>query len=46
MATKYRFATQVIHSGQTPQSWEGATLPPTKFFGHRKQTQKFQIFCL
>jgi O-acetylhomoserine (thiol)-lyase len=24
----YRFETQVIHSGQKPQSWEGATLPP------------------
>lgn len=28
MTTKYRFATQVIHSGQDPLSWEGATLPP------------------
>jgi O-acetylhomoserine (thiol)-lyase len=25
---KYRFNTQVIHGGQSPQSWEGATLPP------------------
>ena len=24
----YRFNTQVIHVGQTPESWEGATLPP------------------
>ena len=24
----YRFDTQVIHAGQSPESWEGATLPP------------------
>jgi O-acetylhomoserine (thiol)-lyase len=24
----YRFDTQVIHAGQLPESWEGATLPP------------------
>ena len=24
----FRFDTQVIHAGQSPQSWEGATLPP------------------
>ncbi|MBA4393303.1 MAG: O-acetylhomoserine aminocarboxypropyltransferase/cysteine synthase [Desulfobacca sp.] len=28
MNTNYRFDTQVIHAGQTPASWEGATLPP------------------
>ncbi|MBI5604789.1 MAG: O-acetylhomoserine aminocarboxypropyltransferase/cysteine synthase [Deltaproteobacteria bacterium] len=25
---QYRFDTQVIHAGQSPVSWEGATLPP------------------
>ena len=25
---QYRFDTQVIHAGQSPISWEGATLPP------------------
>jgi len=24
----YRFHTQVIHAGQSPQDWQGATLPP------------------
>ncbi|MBW2622182.1 MAG: PLP-dependent transferase, partial [Deltaproteobacteria bacterium] len=24
----YRFQTQVIHAGQSPNDWEGATLPP------------------
>ena len=25
---KYRFHTQVIHAAQSPEDWEGATLPP------------------
>lgn len=28
MKTYYRFDTQVIHAGQSPSSWEGATLAP------------------
>ncbi|MEW6185972.1 MAG: aminotransferase class I/II-fold pyridoxal phosphate-dependent enzyme [Thermodesulfobacteriota bacterium] len=35
----YRFETQVIHSGQKPQSWEGATLPPIfQTTSHRHET--------
>lgn len=35
----YRFETRVIHGGQRPESWEGATLPPIyQTASHRHET--------
>ena len=36
---KYRFHTEVIHAGQSPEKWEGATLPPIfQTVSHRHAT--------
>ncbi|MDY6904917.1 MAG: aminotransferase class I/II-fold pyridoxal phosphate-dependent enzyme [Thermodesulfobacteriota bacterium] len=39
MTRKYQFDTRVIHTGQSPDQWEGATLPPIyQSASHRHDT--------